>query len=208
MAKLSDLAPIDWERVEADYRAGILSVREIAKLAGCTHTAINKRAAKLGWDRNLESKIRAKAAALVSAQAVSKEVAKATEADTVSAVANLLATIELGQRRVSDVMVSIGDGMLRELLAANNAPEVYGQVYDMLASGEEPDAALLRRVAEYLTSLPERAKTYATLTESTSRSILTQRKVYSMDAEQKSANDVDSFENLLDMANSMLGRLK
>ena len=42
---------IDWEAVERDYRAGILSVREIGAKCGCTHTAINKRAKAEGWER-------------------------------------------------------------------------------------------------------------------------------------------------------------
>ena len=42
---------IDWEAIERDYRAGILSVREIGAKCGCTHTAINKRAKRDGWER-------------------------------------------------------------------------------------------------------------------------------------------------------------
>ena len=44
--------PIDWEAIERDYRAGILSVREIGAKCGCTHTAINKRAKRDGWERD------------------------------------------------------------------------------------------------------------------------------------------------------------
>lgn len=43
--------PIDWERIEGDYRAGILSLREIAEAGGCTEGAIRKRAKRDGWDR-------------------------------------------------------------------------------------------------------------------------------------------------------------
>ncbi|MDE1971093.1 MAG: hypothetical protein KGI50_06000 [Patescibacteria group bacterium] len=34
----------DWERIEADYRAGVLSVREIAEPYSISHQAIAKRA--------------------------------------------------------------------------------------------------------------------------------------------------------------------
>lgn len=61
----------DWERIEADYRAGLLSVREIAASQGITHGAINKRAKRDGWERDLAAKIRAKADALVSKREVS-----------------------------------------------------------------------------------------------------------------------------------------
>jgi hypothetical protein len=42
---------IDWERIEADYRAGLLSVREIAASQGVSHVAIAKRAKRDGWKR-------------------------------------------------------------------------------------------------------------------------------------------------------------
>lgn len=47
----SKKAAIDWERVESDYRAGLLSVREIASAHGISHTYINRRSKELGWIR-------------------------------------------------------------------------------------------------------------------------------------------------------------
>ena len=52
---------VDWESIERDYRAGLLSVREIAAAQGVSHTAIQKRAKVEGWDRDLKAKILAKA---------------------------------------------------------------------------------------------------------------------------------------------------
>ena len=43
----------DWERIEQLFRAGLLSVREIASACGVSHTAINKRSKAEGWDRDL-----------------------------------------------------------------------------------------------------------------------------------------------------------
>lgn len=52
----------DWERIEADYRAGLLSLREIGTKDGhVTEGAIRKRAKKLGWTRDLGARIQAKA---------------------------------------------------------------------------------------------------------------------------------------------------
>ena len=38
----------DWEAIERAYRAGLLSIREIASTQGITHGAINKRAKRDG----------------------------------------------------------------------------------------------------------------------------------------------------------------
>lgn len=92
---------IDWERIEIDYRAGIKTLRDIADEHDISHGAINKRAKRDGWVRDLTAKIQAKAAELVSKSAVSKEVSKTMrilESEIITANAVNNATIELKQR--------------------------------------------------------------------------------------------------------------
>lgn len=55
---MSDRKPIDWEAIEREYRAGQLSVREIARQYGLSETAIRKRAKSDGWSRPLADKVR------------------------------------------------------------------------------------------------------------------------------------------------------
>ena len=77
----------DWDAIEREYRAGIKSIRQIAKEQGISHTAIQKRAEVENWPRNLAKKIRAaadaKLAREVATDQVSTEVAKATEREIV-----------------------------------------------------------------------------------------------------------------------------
>jgi hypothetical protein len=51
---------IDWEAIQREYRAGILSVREIASLYGISHVSIIKRAKKFPgqWKRDLTERVR------------------------------------------------------------------------------------------------------------------------------------------------------
>jgi transposase-like protein len=44
--------PIDWEKIEIEYRAGQMSVREIARLCGVSEAAVRKKAKALGWERS------------------------------------------------------------------------------------------------------------------------------------------------------------
>ena len=53
---------VDWEAVERDYRAGVLTLREIGERYDCSHVAITKRAKKEGWVRDLAPKIRERVA--------------------------------------------------------------------------------------------------------------------------------------------------
>lgn len=48
---------IDWEAVEKAYRAGMLSIREIAKNHDVSDMAIRKRAKAAGWERDLSAKV-------------------------------------------------------------------------------------------------------------------------------------------------------
>ena len=44
---------VDWEQVERDYRAGLVSVYEIGRRVGLTEGAVRKRARRDGWQRAL-----------------------------------------------------------------------------------------------------------------------------------------------------------
>lgn len=56
-------APVDWERVESEYRAGQLSVREIGRLHGVSYETVRRHAEAGGWIQDLSGRVRAEAAA-------------------------------------------------------------------------------------------------------------------------------------------------
>jgi len=68
---------IDWQKIERDYRAGMKTLRQIAEENGVSHTAINKRAKRDEWTRDLSAKIAAKIDELVSRK-VSNEVSRSS----------------------------------------------------------------------------------------------------------------------------------
>lgn len=91
----------DWEKVELEYRGGLLSLREIAATHGVSHVAIAKRAKREGWERDLEAKIKAKADALVTKAEVNKIVTAeklVTEKLLVDSSAQVIANIRIGHR--------------------------------------------------------------------------------------------------------------
>ena len=47
----------DWEAIERAYRAGLKSIREVAEIHGVSDTAIRKKAAAHGWNRDLSVKV-------------------------------------------------------------------------------------------------------------------------------------------------------
>jgi transposase-like protein len=55
---MTERKQVDWERIEAEYRAGQLSVREIARQHGVSAPAIVQKAKRLGWERDLSASVR------------------------------------------------------------------------------------------------------------------------------------------------------
>jgi hypothetical protein len=99
---------IDWERVEIDYRAGLMTLREIGEKHGLRHPSILRRAKRDGWDRDLAAKIQARAQAIVIRQAATKQVGtktqlpKVTEVAVVTAEAQLIAGVQSRRRDRTD----------------------------------------------------------------------------------------------------------
>jgi len=48
----------DWEAIEREYRAGQLSIRQIARQRGTRESTLRKRAQKQGWSRDLADVVR------------------------------------------------------------------------------------------------------------------------------------------------------
>jgi hypothetical protein len=98
---MAERKTLDWEGIEQAYRIGIDTLRAIGEQFGCSHTAIQKRAEKYGWTRDLSAKIAAEAAALVAKQSVASEVSKerlATEKQIIAGNAQAAANIALSHR--------------------------------------------------------------------------------------------------------------
>ncbi|MDU1652654.1 MAG: hypothetical protein E6850_09160 [Leclercia adecarboxylata] len=94
------MATPDWEAIESAYRAGSLSIRAIAERHGVSHTAINNRAAKEGWQRDLTQKVRAATQAKVSSK-VSRDGFQSdveTEAQIVDQASDEAASVVLAHR--------------------------------------------------------------------------------------------------------------
>lgn len=55
---MAERKQVDWEKVEAEYRAGSLSIREIARQYDVSAPRIVQKAKTLGWERDLSGSFR------------------------------------------------------------------------------------------------------------------------------------------------------
>lgn len=182
---------VDWKAIEADYRAGIKTLRQIADEHGITHGAINKKAKVQGWTRDLKAKIVAKAEEKVSKAQVSSEVSKqelATEKEIVEANADVLAKADMLNR--SDVLMALAVSRSQlEELAALGRPEFIerlewlGEIMDTTHENdrgqEVKDKA--NELYRYIISLAGRVKMAKEVAASYGVYIPMQRKILKLD---------------------------
>lgn len=197
-AKPNAKQAIDWEKIEDDYRAGVLSVRQIAANHGISHPAIIKHAKTNGWDRDLGAKIRARAEALVTTREVTSGVTAASEPRAVTdkaiieANAELIAQIRLGHRKDIARARAQAMGMLDELEATGALAQgereklVTALIAGTLDNGEGKDAARTRLIElDKLLQLPTRAGVMKALADTMVKLIGLEREAYSLESAKK-----------------------
>jgi DNA-binding cell septation regulator SpoVG len=177
----------DWERIELDYRAGIKTLRQIAGENGISHVAINKRAKRDDWGRDLSAKIAAKADELVTKASVTKSVtnaAKASEKQVVDANAVAIADVRLAHRKDIQRKRSIVARLMDELEAqvGQDGVSMLAELGEIMRNPDDNGQDKRNDLYQKIISLPERAKTAKTLAETLRITVDMERQAFGMDA--------------------------
>lgn len=185
---------IDWEAIERDYRAGILSLRAIAAAHGCSHVAIQKKADKEIWTRDLSAKIRAAAEAKVTKAAVTKLVtaeSKATEREIVDANATMQSDIIVSHRTDVQRSRKLVMSLLNELEEQTENLELYQQLGELLHAPDDKGVDKLNELYRKVISLNGRTGTMKSLADSLKTLVGLEREAFGIDGkpESKSAHE-------------------
>lgn len=134
----------DWELIEKLYRAGLLSLREIAKAAddAVTEGAIRKRAKKDGWARDLGPKIAQRADELVRKEVVrtaSTQLTPASEREVVDANAEQQYRVRMDARHDVVRLENLVRSLMTELEAETGDVAAFTQLGELLDESG-PDA--------------------------------------------------------------------
>lgn len=196
----SSVAPIDWERIELDYRAGVKSLREIAEGSGVSHVAISKRAKAQGWTRSLKAKIQAKADDLVNKAMVNSQVNSVnpvSERETIDANAQAVASVKMAHRqdiqRARRITMSLLEEL--ELQTGRDTVVMLEQLGELLRSEDDKGADKLNDLYKKIVSLPGRAKTMKDLGDSLRVLVAMERQAFGLD--DKDNSPVDALTALL-----------
>ena len=193
----------DWEAIERAYRAGLLSIREIASTQGITHGAINKRAKRDGWERDLKAKIQAKADALVSKRTVSTEVSTKqadTEREIIEVNAEVIANIRMAHRGDISRGRRLTNKLLDELEALTDEQGTIKELIAQLKDGDHDDGDSMADVlalANKMGALPSRTKTMKELAETLKTLVALERQAYDLDT-KAGGSDADELSKMMD----------
>ena len=189
---------IDWARIEVDYSAGMKTLREIASEHGITHAAIQKRAKRDNWVRDVTPRIQKKADDLVASRAVAAKVTKrakkAMETQVIEANAEIQADIQTGHRASATKTRAIADKMLTELEAMIDDKDLLETIaefkYNPDARGNDAMNDIYRKVIAF----PGRSKALRDVADTLKMAIELERKVYRIrDDDSPNGQDVKSI---------------
>lgn len=137
---------IDWVGIKNHYRAGLLSIREIASLHGISHTTIQRHVKAEGWTRDLKAKVHAKADALVLKQDNSEAVATSNSVESqtpqsekviVESNAKVIADVRLEHRAFMTRFRKIYEKLVAELEFQTESPELFERLGEWLSDKED-----------------------------------------------------------------------
>nr|DAP68392.1 MAG TPA: type AsnC-type helix-turn-helix domain [Caudoviricetes sp.] len=183
------MAKPDWEAIESAYRAGVLSVRELAGKYGISHQAISKRAKKDGWERDLKAKVQAKADALVAKREVARQVATESiisERQLIEATAEVIATVRMEHRGDIRRARELTNTLFDELAGECGDVAALEQLGELMRREDDKGMDKLNDLYHKIISLPSRVKSMKDLSDSLKTLIGLEREAYSIESKAES----------------------
>ncbi|QPT33492.1 hypothetical protein I6G31_15650 [Proteus penneri] len=174
----------DWEAIESAYRAGVMSIREIASQYEITHQAISKRAKKEGWERDLKAKVKARAENLVAKREVASLVAteKAiSERQLIEANAEVIANVRMEHRGDIRRARELTNNLFDELSAECADVPALRRLGELMFSPDDNGRDKLNEIYHSIISLPERVKSAKALSETLKNLVGLERQAYGLD---------------------------
>ncbi|HDC8873582.1 TPA: hypothetical protein PRT52_000584 [Escherichia coli] len=174
----------DWEAIESAYRAGVMSLREIASQHGISEGAIRKRAKRDEWSRDLNAKVKERADDLVRKAEVRKQVRSETvlsERVLIEATAEVIATVRMEHRGDIRRARELTNTLFDELGAQCADVSALEQLGDIMFDPDDKGRDRLNEIYQKVISLPSRVKSMKDLSDSLKTLIGLEREAYSIE---------------------------
>lgn len=178
---------VDYDRIEAGWRAGLLSPHQLAAAyveetgQPVSHAAIIKHFKKHGIPRNLAAKIKAKSDAMVTAAMVTDPVTTETikrDKDIVDDGADFLTAIRLGQRKDISRARGLANKLLDELEGLTDNRELFEELGELMRSPDDRGQDRRNELYQKIIDLPSRSKTMKEMSDTLKNLITLEREAY------------------------------
>ncbi|MCZ9597513.1 hypothetical protein K9J11_19195 [Klebsiella quasipneumoniae] len=190
----------DWEAIETAYRAGVMSLREIASQHGISEGAIRKRAKRDDWSRDLAAKVKERADDLVRKAEVRKQVRTETalsERVLIEATTEVVAAVRMEHRGDIRRAREITNALFDELGAECADVDSLRKLGELMLSPDENGRDKLNEIYHSIISMPERVKAVKALSEALKNLIGLERQAYDIDGPEGD-NSVKQLSELMD----------
>ncbi|HEY4467300.1 MAG TPA: hypothetical protein VGN53_05850 [Klebsiella sp.] len=194
------MAKPDWEAIETAYRAGVMSLREIAAQHGISEGAIRKRAKRDDWSRDLAAKVKERADDLVRKAEVRKQVRTETalsERVLIEATAEVVAAVRMEHRGDIRRAREITNALFDELGAECADVDSLRKLGELMLSPDENGRDKLNEIYHSIISMPERVKAVKALSDALKNLIGLERQAYDIDGPEGD-NSVKQLSDLMD----------
>ncbi|HBR2172141.1 TPA: hypothetical protein MH263_13140 [Klebsiella pneumoniae] len=194
------MAKPDWEAIESAYRAGLMSLREIASQHGISEGAIRKRAKRDDWSRDLAAKVKERADDLVRKAEVRKQVRTETalsERVLIEATAEVVAAVRMEHRGDIRRAREITNALFDELGAECADVDSLRKLGEFMLSPDENGRDKLNEIYHSIISMPERVKAVKALSDALKNLIGLERQAYDIDGPEGD-NSVKQLSELMD----------
>lgn len=183
---------IDYERLEPEWRAGVKSPAQLAseytKATGISvsHAAIIKHFKKLGVPRDLGTKVKAKAAAMVTESMVTGKVSVVTtkrDSEIIDEAALTVANIQVSHRTDISRSRTLAMSLLKELEIETGNLDLFEQLGELLRSEDDKGQDKCNDIYRKVISSASRIDSTKKLADTMKTLIGLEREAYNIDTQ-------------------------
>lgn len=198
MSKKNNKPEVDWEEIERLYRADLRTNAQLAKDFGVHASTVRRRAEKGQWKRDLKSRIKERANAIVQQRAVNSLASDqiARDDQTIEGNAQAMADVRLSHRRDIGTARTIAMALLDDLQAQIGA-ENRQRLEDLFITALKLDAvdASALEAYERVIALPSHVRVMKDLADTMTKLVTLERQAYGLD--DVDSSPVDALTTLL-----------
>lgn len=178
---MAERKQVDWESVERDYSAGLLSLREIAAKYDTKESSIRYKANQNDWSRDLSKKIEQKTNEKLRKIELRTELRSEkaiSEKEIIEASAQAIVNVKLEHRGDIRKSKRIVNSLFDELELTTDNREMFEQLGEMLRNESDSGQDKLNDIYKKVISMPQRIDGVKKLTDALKTMIGLEREAY------------------------------